>query len=175
MRSALALVLPSHKPCRKQPRDAFLVKGCHLNRVCCRSWAVAAPVGHSTVNPEQLAGLGEETWVLHCWSGTIKAGCHHFHEQSMTPAVGGRDHSRRARERTWVPHWVHCCPGAAAPTVLSRPPTRRRRLAAFSALALLRRAPRRLPPHALPSAHAHHGVMPALNVESDCGWAPQTP
>ena len=57
-----------------------------------------------------------------------------------------------------MPHWVHCCPGAAAPTVLSRPPTRRRRLAAFSALALLARAPLRLPPHALPSAHAHHNA-----------------
>ena len=101
---------------------------------------------------------------------------------SPIPAEGAQNHSRR-RERTWVPHWVHCCPGAAAPTVLSRPPTRRRRLAAFSALALLARAPRRLPPHALPSAHAHHAADASLVChssqsnaqESDWRWAPQMP
>lgn len=70
-----------------------------------------------------------------------------------------------------MPHWVHCCPGAAAPTVLSRPPTRRRRLAAFSALALLRRAPLRLPPHAFPSAHAHHAADASPICRSICSKA----
>ena len=34
--------------------------------------------------------------------------------------------------RTWVPQWVHCCPGAAVPMCFRTPPTIRRRFTAFS-------------------------------------------